>query len=128
MPSSLPEHLIHQLAVGDAAAIAAIVDASRTSDDPIVLVAAARGGDDPSVLAAAALFVPDGDALLARAAASATTTRDRQLVAIATAHHRGDRQLVDALAREHLVDHPDSVLVAWIADASHNEKSNKESS
>jgi hypothetical protein len=23
--------------------------------------------------------------------------------------------LVDALAREHLVDHPDSVLVAWIA-------------
>ena len=89
-------------------------------DDSAVeaIVEAARGGGDPSVLAAAALFAPDGDALLARAAASATTTRDRQLVAIATAHRRGDRQLVDALAREHLVDHPDSVLAAWIAEAS----------
>jgi hypothetical protein len=89
-------------------------------DDSAVeaIVEAARGGGEPSVLAAAALFVPDGDALLARAAASATTTRDRQLVAIATAHRRGDRQLVDALAREHLVDHPDSVLAAWIAEAS----------
>ena len=89
-------------------------------DDSAVeaIVEAARGGGEPSVLAAAALFVPDGDALLARAAASATTTRDRQLGAIATAHRRGDRQLVDALAREHLVDHPDSVLAAWIAEAS----------
>jgi len=94
-------------------------------DDSAVeaIVEAARGGGEPSVLAAAALFVPDGDALLARAAASATTTRDRQLVAIATAHRRGDRQLVDALAREHLVDHPDSVLVAWIAEASQRQTS-----
>jgi len=29
----------------------------------------------------------------------------------------GERELVDALARDHLVDHPDSVLVAWIAEA-----------
>ena len=49
----------------------------------------------------------------------AATTRDRQLVAIATAHLRGERDLVDALARDHLVDHPDNVLVAWIAGASH---------
>ena len=49
----------------------------------------------------------------------AATTRDRQLVAIATAHLRGERELVDALARDHLVDHPDNVLVAWIAGASH---------
>ena len=47
----------------------------------------------------------------------AATTRDRQLVAIATAHLRGERELVDALARDHLVDHPDNVLVAWIAGA-----------
>ena len=40
-------------------------------------------------------------------------------MAIATAHLRGERDLVDALARDHLVDHPDSVLVAWIAAASH---------
>ena len=106
MTTTLAEHLLHQLAVGDAAAIAAIVEASRTSDDPMILVAAA-------------LFASDGDDLLARARGRATTTRDRQLVAIATAHLRGERDLVDALARDHLVDHPDNVLVAWIAGASH---------
>ena len=98
---------------GDDAAITAIVEASHTSDDPLILVAAA-------------LFASDADGLLARAAGVAATTRDRQLVAIATAHRRGDRELVDALARDHLVDHPGSVLVAWIADASHNQTSNKE--
>jgi len=65
----------------------------------------------------------DGDRLLARAAAHAATTRDRQLVAIATAHRSGERELVDALARDHLVDHPDSVLVAWIAEASRHQTS-----
>jgi hypothetical protein len=98
--------------VGDDAAIASIVEESRTSEDPLILVAAA-------------LFAADGDGLLARAAGIASTTRDRQVVAIATAHRRGERDLVDALARDHLVDHPDNVLVAWIADASHNQTSNK---
>jgi hypothetical protein len=106
MPPTLPEQLLHQLALGDAAAIAEIVEGSRTSDDPLILVAAA-------------LFAPDGDGLIARAGGIAATTRDRQLVAIATAHLRGERDLVDALARDHLVDHPDNVLVAWIAGASH---------
>src|SRR6185437_8574647 len=98
--------LLRRLVTGDDAAIAAIVAASRTSDDPMILVAAA-------------LFAPDGNALVARAGGVAITTRDRQLVAIATAHLRGERDLVDALARDHLVDHPDNVLVAWIAAASH---------
>jgi hypothetical protein len=121
MPATHPEQLIHQLVVGDAAAIAAIVEASRTSDDPMILVAAA-------------LFAADGDALIARAGGVAVKTRDRQLVAIATAHRRGERDLVDALARDHLVDHPDNVLVAWIAAASqqtttpHTPTSNKETS
>ncbi|HEX5899561.1 MAG TPA: hypothetical protein VFY32_09190 [Solirubrobacteraceae bacterium] len=106
MPPTQPEQLIHQLVVGDAAAIAAIVEASRTSDDPTILVAAA-------------LFAADADGLMARAGGKAATTRDRQLVAIAGAHLRGEGDLVDALARDHLVDHPDSVLVAWIAGASH---------
>jgi hypothetical protein len=106
MPPTRPERLLHELVVGDAAAIGAIVEASRTSDEPMTLVAAA-------------LFAPDGDGLIARARRTATTTRDRQLVAIATAHLHGHRDLVDALARDHLVDHPDSVLVAWIAGASH---------
>jgi hypothetical protein len=104
MSPQLPEQLIHQLAVGDAAAIALIVEESRTSEDPAILVAAA-------------LFTPDADGLMARASDLATTTRDRQLVAIGTAHLRGQRDLVDALARDHLVDHPDNVLVAWIAGA-----------
>ena len=89
------------------AELAAIVDRSRSSDEPTILVAAA--------LFAAA----EQDDLLARARALATSTRDRQLVAIATAHVSGERRLVDALARDHLVDHPDNVLVAWIAGASH---------
>jgi hypothetical protein len=101
--------LLRRLVVGDDAAIAAIVEASRTSDDPLTLVAAA-------------LFAPDGDGLLDRARDVAATTRERQLVAIATAHRRGERELVDALARDHLVDHPDNVLVAWIADASQSSK------
>ncbi len=104
-PQARTEELIHQLVVGDSAAVSAIVEESRTSDDPIILVAAA-------------LFAPDGDELIGRAKARAVTTRDRQLVAIATAHMGGERDLVDALAREHLVDHPDNVLVAWIAGAS----------
>ena len=109
MPPRHPEQLIHQLVVGDAAAIAGIVEASRASDDPLILVAAA-------------LFAPDGEALMARAGGMAASTRERQLVAIAAAHLRGERDLVDALARDHLVDHPDSVLVAWIAGASNPDK------
>ena len=100
--------LLHQLVVGDAAAVSAIVEASRDSDDPAILVAAS-------------LFAPDAERLLARADTFAATTRDRQLVAIAIAHRRRDGELVDALARDHLVDHPDNVLVAWIADANHHQ-------
>jgi hypothetical protein len=111
MSSPHPGPLLRRLVLGDDAAIAAIVEASRTSDDPLVLVAAA-------------LFAPESEVLLARAGRLAATTRDRQLVAIAIAHRGGDRELVDALARDHLVDHPDNVLVAWIADASHSQ--NKE--
>jgi ABC-type uncharacterized transport system ATPase subunit len=113
MPPAHSAQLLRRLVVGDDAAIATIVEASRTSEDPLILVAAA-------------LFAPDGDGLLARAEAIAASTRDRQLVAIAGAHRRGDRELVDALARDHLVDHPDNVLVAWIADASQNQTSTKE--
>jgi hypothetical protein len=100
-----PEHLVRRLVSGDEATIAAIVEASQAGEDPLILVAAA-------------LFSSDGAALLARAERAATTTPERQLVAIAGAHLRGERELVDALAREHLVEHPDSVLVAWIANAS----------
>ena len=36
-------------------------------------------------------------------------------MAIARAHLAGDADLLDALVRDHLVDHPDSRLAAWIA-------------
>ena len=101
------DELLRRLVTGDPAAIAALAEAARSSDDP-------------AILAAAALHAPDGERLLARAESLASTTRDRQLVAIAAAHRRGDRELVDALARDHLVDHPGSVLVAWIADESNH--------
>lgn len=74
-----------------------------------------RASDDPAVLIAAALFDPELDTTLARARQVARTTRDRQLVAISAAHLAGQRDRVDALIREHLVDHPDSPIVAWIA-------------
>lgn len=98
------DSLIRQLLSVDPTAAAGIVDQARTSDEPVVLVAAA-------------LIDPDAPELLARATALAANTRDRQLVAIAAAHLAGDAELVDAFAREHLVDYPDSFLVAWIAAA-----------
>jgi hypothetical protein len=58
--------------------------------------------------------------LMARAAEWASSTRDRQLLAIATAHLAGEIDRVDALAREHLVDYPDSVLVSWLASIAIN--------
>ena len=106
-------NLLHELVVGNASAVTAIVEASRDSEDPTILVAAS-------------LFSPDAERLLARAEVLAETTRDRQLVAIAAAHRRGERDVVDALAREHLVDFPDSVLAAQIADISHRQTTRRE--
>jgi len=94
--------LIHQLIGGVAAANAGIAERARTSREPILLVAAA-------------LIDPTTPHLLARATTLAASTRDRQLAAVAAAHLAGDSDLVDALARDHLVDYPDSILVAWIA-------------
>ena len=74
------------------------------------------------MLVAAALVGPAAPDLLARAAAPAVTTRDRQLVAIAAAHLAGDADRVDVLARDHLADHPDNLLVAWIAGATRSPK------
>jgi|tagenome__1003787_1003787.scaffolds.fasta_scaffold18942214_2 hypothetical protein len=62
-------------------------------------------------------------ALLVRAAEAATTTRERQLVAIAAAYMDGDTDRVDVLAREHLSDHPGHLLVALIADMARLENS-----
>jgi hypothetical protein len=97
-----PDDLIHRLAVADATVIAGMVADARSSEDVTTLVSAS-------------LFASEPAELLGRAAVRATSTRDRQVVAIARAHLSGDRELVDALARDHLSDHPTSVLVAWIS-------------
>jgi hypothetical protein len=78
-------------------------------------VAYAARADDVTVLVAAALFSPNAGALMTQAAAAASTPSQRQLLAVAAAHLAGDADLVDALAREHLAYHPDSVLVACIS-------------
>ena len=99
------EVLLLRLIGGDATAAGEILDRARTNDSPALLVAAALVTEQPAE--------PAG--FLARASRNAGTTRDRQLVAIATAHLSHDADLLDALVRDHLSDHPDNVLAAWIA-------------
>jgi hypothetical protein len=106
--SAESDNVIHQLAVGSRVAVAEIVERAHTSDDV-------------SIVVSAALFTAgDHRGLMKRAATLAATTRDRQLVAIATAHLEGDADRVEDLARDHLSDHPDSVLAAWITSASNH--------
>ena len=53
--------------------------------------------------------------ILEQATGLAGTTRERQLIAIAAAHLAGEKDRADFLAREHLVDYPDSAFAAWVA-------------
>lgn len=104
MPPDI-EVLLLRLIGGDTTAPGEILDRARTNDSPTLLVAAALVTDQPTE--------PAG--FLARAARHAVTTRDRQLVAIATSYLDDDPDLLDALVRDHLSDHPDNILAAWIA-------------
>jgi len=71
--------------------------------------------DLPQLLLVAALLVPDPRPLLAGAAERAVTARDRQLVAVVTAHLDGDADRRDVLVRDHLSDHPGGPLATWLA-------------
>ena len=100
--------------MGDDASEAAIQQAIGGNPAAIVwLREHAATTDDPQVVVMAALL--DGAGGLDRAEGIASSARDRQIVAIARVYQQGDVRLVDALARDHLVDHPDSLIVAWIA-------------
>jgi hypothetical protein len=55
--------------------------------------------------------------LLAEAATLATTSAERQAVAIAAAYLGGDHDLLAVLVPDHLADHPDDALVRRIAAA-----------
>jgi hypothetical protein len=90
-----------------------LITGDRTVDDG--LIRRAKTSNEPTVLVVAALTYPNETGLLVRALRSATSTQDRQVIAIASAFLAGELDRVHALAREHLVDHPDSVLVAWLA-------------
>jgi hypothetical protein len=103
--------LIRQFIGGDPNAATQIAALARTSGEPMLLVTAA-------------LAEPRARELLTLATQLASSSRDRQLVAIAAAHLDGDTERVDVLARDHLADHPDSLLVAWIADRSRHLEGN----
>lgn len=94
--------LIRRLIGGDEKVPTEILDRATTDNSPTLLVTAA-------------LLAAEPDDLLARAAKHAVTTRDRQLVAIAAAHLGDDEDRLDAFVRDHLAEHPDNLLVAWIA-------------
>ena len=96
------DNLLHRMIGGDAAAAAEILDRAWTASTPKLLVAAALITSQPTDL-------------LARAAQNAITTRDRQLVAVASAHLNNHTDVLNVLVREHLSDFPDNILAAWIA-------------
>jgi hypothetical protein len=83
-------------------------------DAPAEVLEVAADSTSTPLLVAAALLAGDLE-LLARAARHATTTRDRQLAAVAEAHLRGNAPLLHVLVRDHLSEHPDNLLAAWIA-------------
>ena len=95
------ETMIRQAIGGDRNATAWILTQADTTHSAIVIAMAALLERSPG--------------RLEQALAAATTTRDRHVVEIARAHLSGNSELVDALARDHLVDYPDSLIVAWIA-------------
>ena len=99
------EVLLRRLIGGDASAPGEILDWAGNNDSAALLVAAALVTEQPTEAAG----------FLARATRHAATTRDRQLVALAVAHLDDDADLLDALVRDHLSDHPDNILAAWIA-------------
>lgn len=100
-----------------------------TDDDVDDVIRRAIGGDidaipwiarhadtsDDAVLIAMAALLERNPAKLERARSIAATRRDRQVVEIAQAYLDGKTELVDALARDHLVDYPDNLIVSWIA-------------
>lgn len=86
------------------------------ADAPNEILARSARSTSPDLLVAAAVLADRPSRALDRAQQCAATARDRQLVALAAARLGGDVELLDALVRDHLADHPDHALAAWIAD------------
>lgn len=94
--------LVRLLVAGDAPGVDRALAEPGAVHTPVALLVGALAGRE----------VADR---MASAARLARCTRDRQLVAITAAHLSGDGDRVADLVRDHLVDHPDSVLAAWVA-------------
>jgi hypothetical protein len=101
----------HQRSVATALLLRLIGGDPDAADEVLAL---APVTDDPSVLVAAGLLAQD-HSYLDRAGTSAVTVRDRHLVVLARAQLEHRTGLFDALIRDHLADHPDHLLAAWIA-------------
>jgi hypothetical protein len=82
------------------------------------VLAQAGTSSSASVLVAAAMLTHDARHL-GRAMALAVGPRERQLVVLADTYVRGDADLLDVLVRDHLAEHPDHLLAAWIAGRPH---------
>lgn len=93
-----------------------------SADARTEVLARAASSTAPSLLVAAAMLARDADVLV-RAGRYAATVRDRQLVALAHARLRDDDDLFDALVRDHLAEHPDHLLAAWLAGPEHRSTS-----
>jgi hypothetical protein len=96
----------------EAAVLLRLVGGDPSAADEVLALVPGTGS--ASLLAVAALLSAD-PSLLVRAERAATEPRERQLVALADAHLRGRADLLDGLARDHLAEHPDNLLAAWIA-------------
>src|SRR4051812_40537221 len=98
MPADI-DALLRRMIGGDLLAAAEINDRAATTDCPLLLVAAAVFNTEvfntAVVNTAGSGEPPTPRQLLARAGKSAVSTRDRQLVAVATAHLDGHDELLD---------------------------------
>jgi len=101
MTADSVDTVIRQAIGGDPGAISWILRQADVTESAVVLAMAALLERLPG--------------RLDRARDAAGTNRDRQVVELARAHLDGKSELVDALARDHLADYPDSLIVAWIA-------------
>ncbi len=103
-PDLDPDTLVRRVVGGDRKAEALVATTAPTSSSVPLLVTAAIVTDDPTHLR--------------RARGLARTARERQLTALAEAHLGHQTDLLDALVRDHLVEHPDHLLASWIAGRS----------
>lgn len=96
------------------AAIARLV-----GDDPLApVILAAIAMEHPesfAVHAALALVIESFDEALLYAQQLASDRRERQHLAIVTSYLHGDYPRTSLLAREHLAEFPDDIVVSWLA-------------